>query len=47
MRIAGSFFLIFLLMNVAFIATAQPGTTIDLKKPAKYENRTLASEKTK
>ena len=30
----------------AFWLNAQPGTTIDLKKPDKYENRTLASEKT-
>ena len=29
-----------------FFVNAQPGTTIDLKKPAKYESRTLASEKT-
>lgn len=47
MRIAGCFLFIFLLMNAAFIAAAQPGSTIDLKKPAKYENRTLGSEKTK
>lgn len=46
MRIAGNLLLIFLLTHVAFFATAQPGSTIDLKKPAKYENRTLASEKT-
>src|SRR4051794_33131809 len=25
---------------------AQPGTNVDLKKPEKYENRTLISEKT-
>src|ERR1044072_2295440 len=46
MRFAGTLFLIFLLTQVALFVNAQPGTTIDLKKPAKYENRTLASEKT-
>jgi endonuclease IV len=33
-------------MHLCFFADAQPGTTIDLKKPDKYESRTLASEKT-
>ncbi len=47
MRIAGNLLLFFLLMQVATFVNAQPGTTIDLKKPAKYENRTLGSEKTK
>ncbi|MEO8117477.1 MAG: hypothetical protein ABI653_07485, partial [Bacteroidota bacterium] len=28
-------------------AFSQPGSTIELKKPKPYENRTLASEKTK
>ncbi|HVX27822.1 MAG TPA: hypothetical protein VHB70_15835 [Parafilimonas sp.] len=46
MRIAGNLLLIFLLMQLATLVVAQPGTTIDLKKPDKYENRTLASEKT-
>ena len=47
MRIAGNLLLIFLLMHAAAFVNAQPGSTIDLKKPAKYENRTLGSEKTK
>jgi predicted negative regulator of RcsB-dependent stress response len=46
MRIAGSLLLIFLFLHIAAFVGAQPGTTIDLKKPEKYENRTLASEKT-
>lgn len=46
MRIAGYLLFIFLLMHVAANVVAQPGTTIELKKPAKYENRTLVSEKT-
>ena len=46
MRIAGNLLLIFLLTHVAVFVNAQPGSTIDLKKPAKYENRTLGSENT-
>ena len=46
MRIAGNLLLIFLFLHIAAFVGAQPGTTIDLKKPEKYENRTLASEKT-
>lgn len=36
---------IYFIMN-AVAGFAQPGTTIELDKPKKYENRTLASEKT-
>lgn len=32
-------------VNAAFCLYAQPGTTVELKKPKKYESRTLASEK--
>src|SRR5947199_5758713 len=46
MRIARYLLLFFTCLHVCFGADAQPGTTIDLKKPEKYENRTLASEKT-
>jgi outer membrane protein assembly factor BamD (BamD/ComL family) len=46
MRNAGYFLLIFICIHSCFTLHAQPGTTIDLKKPEKYENRTLASEKT-
>ena len=46
MRIAGYLLLFFICLHVCFCSDAQPGTTIDLKKPEKYENRTLASEKT-
>ena len=38
--------LIFSLLIVALNLFAQPGSTIELKKPEKYQNRTLASEKT-
>ncbi len=47
MRNAGYLLLVFIFTHVSFFSDAQPGSTIDLKKPAKYENRTLASEKTK
>ncbi len=46
MRNAGCFLLIFICIHLCCITHAQPGTTIDLKKPEKYETRTLASEKT-
>ncbi|MBV9963399.1 MAG: hypothetical protein JO072_14230 [Parafilimonas sp.] len=46
MRIAGYLLLFFICLQACFSANAQPGTTIDLKKPEKYENRTLGSEKT-
>src|SRR5436305_3636289 len=46
-RIAGNLLFMFLLMHTAAFVNAQPGSTIDLKKPAKYENRTLGSENTK
>jgi tetratricopeptide (TPR) repeat protein len=46
MRNAGYFLLFFVCSYTCFSANAQPGTTIDLKKPDKYESRTLASEKT-
>ncbi len=46
MRNAGYFLLPFICIHLCFLVNAQPGTTIDLKKPDKYENRTLASEKT-
>jgi lipopolysaccharide biosynthesis regulator YciM len=46
MRNVGFFLLCFICVHLCFISDAQPGTTIDLKKPEKYENRTLASEKT-
>ncbi|MEP6682099.1 MAG: hypothetical protein ABJA35_02520 [Parafilimonas sp.] len=46
MRIAGYLLLFFIGLHLCFISDAQPGTTIDLKKPEKYENRTLGSEKT-
>ena len=41
----------FLTINLAFllcfsVAHAQPGAEIEVKKPKKYENRKLASEKT-
>ncbi|HEY6978673.1 MAG TPA: hypothetical protein VH396_20390 [Chitinophagaceae bacterium] len=32
--------------SIAVAAYTQPGTNVDLKKPEKYENRTLGSEKT-
>ena len=47
MRIAGNLLLIFLLVHLASFVNAQPGSTIDLKKPDKYENRKLGSENTK
>ncbi len=37
---------IFVFVHVCVFSDAQPGTTIYLKKPEKYENRTLGSEKT-
>lgn len=46
MRNAGYFLLCFICIHLCFFSDAQPGTTIYLKKPDKYENRTLASEKT-
>jgi tetratricopeptide (TPR) repeat protein len=46
MRIAGYLLLFFISLHLCFVSDAQPGTTIDLKKPDKYENRTLGSEKT-
>ncbi len=46
MRIAGNLLFFFVSLHLCFISNAQPGTTIDLKKPDKYESRTLASEKT-
>src|SRR6266705_2403120 len=39
-------FLVIFFFCVTVTAHTQPGTTVDLKKPEKYENRTLASEKT-
>ncbi len=40
-------YIVFLLviLSVSIKGFAQPGTTVDLKKPEKYENRTLTSEK--
>jgi tetratricopeptide (TPR) repeat protein len=46
MRNAGHLFFVSLYLSVALCTNAQPGTTVDLKKPEKYENRTLGSEKT-
>lgn len=46
MRIAGYLLLVFMAVQLCFSTYAQPGTTIDIKKPPQYENRTLASEKT-
>ncbi len=46
MRIVGCVLFVFLLMHINVNVIAQPGTTIELKKPAKYETRTLRSEKT-
>ncbi|MFT4153670.1 hypothetical protein [Parafilimonas sp.] len=46
MQLARYLLLFVLMVHLLFIANAQPGTTIDLKKPQKYENRTLGSEKT-
>jgi tetratricopeptide (TPR) repeat protein len=43
---AGYLLFLFVCMHLYFFADAQPGTTIDLKKPDKYESRTLGSEKT-
>ena len=42
----GRLLLAFVSLHLCFFCNAQPGTTIDLKKPDKYESRTLASEKT-
>jgi tetratricopeptide (TPR) repeat protein len=39
-------FLFIFFWCIADAAHTQPGTTVDLKKPEHYENRTLASEKT-
>lgn len=41
-----TFLLIIVFLGSFLIAAAQPGTTIELTKPEKYENRTLNSEKT-
>ena len=46
MRNAGYVLLLLLGTTMAFHVHAQPGSTIDLKKPDQYENRTLGSEKT-
>src|SRR5690349_18386868 len=46
MRKGRYFFLLLVYMLLCASDYAQPGTTIDLKKPEKYESRTLASEKT-
>jgi len=46
MRIAGYLLLTFISAHLCFSSYAQPGTTIDIKKPDVYANRTLASEKT-
>ena len=46
MRNAGYLLLIFVLLHLCTFTNAQPGTTIELKKPEKFESRTLASEKT-
>jgi len=43
---AGRLLLAFIIVHLCFFCNAQPGTTVDLKKPDKYESRTLASEKT-
>ena len=47
MRVASYLFFVFCGVMFSFNLIAQPGTTIDLNKPQKYENRTLGSEKTK
>src|SRR5438874_3471313 len=39
-------FLFIFFLCIAGTDHAQPGTNVDLKKPEKYENRTLGSEKT-
>ena len=41
-----TFLQIIVFLLIVFKADAQPGTSIELKKPEKYENRTLNSEKT-
>jgi outer membrane protein assembly factor BamD (BamD/ComL family) len=46
MQFARCLLLYVLILHLHFTATAQPGTTVDLKKPEKYESRTLGSEKT-
>ena len=46
MRFAGYSLSIFILTFITVHLHAQQGTTIQLKKPAKYETRTLVSEKT-
>lgn len=46
MRNIGYFLLFFTCLHLCNFLNAQPGTTIELKKPDKYENRTLTSEKT-
>ncbi len=46
MQFARCLLLYVLIMQVHFTANAQPGTTVDLKKPEKYASRTLGSEKT-
>ncbi|HYK45536.1 MAG TPA: hypothetical protein VEV83_10235 [Parafilimonas sp.] len=43
---AGFVLLVLVGIILAAHVHAQPGTTVDLKKPSQYENRTLGSEKT-
>ena len=38
--------LLFIFVSATLTGYSQPGSTIELKKPDKYEKRTLASEKT-
>ncbi|HSF45022.1 MAG TPA: hypothetical protein VLA58_03400, partial [Chitinophagaceae bacterium] len=37
--------ILFALMLLSLLSQAQPGATVNLNKPKKYENRVLASEK--
>lgn len=46
MQNAGFVLLVLVGIILAAHVHAQPGTTVDLKKPSQYENRTLGSEKT-
>ncbi|MBS1748046.1 MAG: hypothetical protein JST21_17920 [Bacteroidetes bacterium] len=46
MRNIGYLLLLFTCLLLCNFSNAQPGTTIELKKPEKYENHTLTSEKT-
>ncbi len=39
-------FLFIFFLHIGMAGHSQPGTSVDLKKPEKYENRTLGSEKT-